>query len=80
VPELDALGRPPVTEPIKQAIRDAFAIVPPGKSSAVLAIVDSNGPRLHVAWKANDVWTVGGMVGVPLGKKPNGYIAVEAAW
>jgi hypothetical protein len=34
------LERPPVTEPIKQAIRDAFAIVPEGKTTAIVAIYD----------------------------------------
>lgn len=76
----DPFDRPPVSEPIRQAIRDAFAVVPEGKTSAVLAIVDTNGARLHAAWKVNDTWKVGAVVGVPLKGKPDGYIAVEAAW
>ncbi len=79
---LDSLGRPPITEPIKQAIRDAFAVVPPGKSSAVLAIYDvaSGEGRIHVAWKANDVWKVGAVVGYSKEKKFTGTVAVEASW
>jgi len=72
--------RPTVSEPIKQAIRDAFAVVPEGKSSALLAIVDTHGARLHVAWKINHTWKVGAQVGVPFNGKPDGYVAVEAAW
>lgn len=76
----DPFGRPPIAEPIRNAIRDAFAEVPDGKSSAVLAIVDPNGARLHVAWKVNDTWKVGAVVGVPKGGKPFGYVTVEAVW
>ena len=72
--------RPPITEPIRQAIRDAFAIVPEGKSSALLAIVDTNGARLHVAWKVNDHWKVGAQVGIPFGGKVEGSVAIEAVW
>lgn len=79
-PVSDPFDRPEISEPIRQAIREAFAIVPEGKSSAVLAIVDTHGARLHVAWKVNDTWKVGGVVGVPLGGKPYGSVAVEASW
>ena len=73
-------GRPTVSEPIKQAIRDAFAAVPPGRTSALLAIVDTHGARLHVALKINDTWKVGAQVGMPFGGKPDGYVGVEASW
>lgn len=76
----DPFNRPPISEPIKAAIRDAFTVVPPGKTSAVLAIVDAHGARLHVAWKVNDTWKVGAVVGVPFGGKPEGYVAVEGSW
>lgn len=76
----DPFGRPPIAQPIRDAIAHAFAEVPAGKSSAVLAIVDPHGARLHAAWKINDTWKVGAVVGVPFGSKPDGYVAVEAAW
>lgn len=76
----DTITRPPIDAPIRQAIKDAFAIVPEGKTSAVLAIVDTNGARLHAAWKVNDTWKVGAVVGVPFGGKPEGYVCVEASW
>jgi hypothetical protein len=72
--------RPTIAEPIKQAIRDAFAVVPEGKSSALLAIVDTHGARLHVAWKVNQTWKVGGQVGIPFGGKAYGSVSIEAAW
>ena len=77
----DLLGpRPTIAEPIKQAIRDAFAVVPEGKSNALLAIVDLHGARLHVAWKIDHVWRVGVQVGVPFSGRPDGHVSVEASW
>jgi len=81
MPDSTLLGpRPTISEPIKQAIRDAFAVVPEGKSSALLAIVDPHGARLHVAWKINDTWKVGAQVGIPFSGRPDGYVGIEAAW
>ena len=80
MPSNDILGRPPVSEPIKQAIRDAFAIVPEGKHSALIGIVDESGARMMLAHKINDTWKVGGVVDVPFGGKVTGYVAVEASW
>jgi hypothetical protein len=76
----DPFNRPPISGPIKQAINDAFAAVPEGKTSALLGIVDANGARMHVAWKVNETWKVGAVVDVPFGGKPSGYVAVEASW
>lgn len=78
----DAFGRPHITEPIKAAIRDAFAVVPEGKRSAVIAIYDltSREGRLHVAWKVNDTWKVGAVVGIPHGQRPTGWVGIEASW
>jgi hypothetical protein len=77
----ETFGRPPITEPIKQAIRDAFAVVPDGKRGAMLAIADASGVRMHIAVKVNDTWKVGGAVRVPTdGSRPDGYVAVEASW
>ncbi len=76
----DPFGRPPITEPIRQAIRDAFAVVPPGKTSAVLSIFDEHGARVHVAWKVNDTWKVGAAIGIPYDGRPYGSVAIEASW
>ena len=80
VVNVDPFGRPAVSEPIRAAIRDAFAVVPEGKTSAILAIVDNNGARMHVAVKVNDNWKVGGALYVDKKGKPEGYVAVEASW
>jgi len=76
-----ALGnRPPVTEPIKQAIRDAFAIVPPDRSGAIIAIADEHGARIHVAQKIGGNWQVGGQIGVPLHGSVSGQVFVTGSW
>lgn len=78
----DISNRPPVNGSIKAAITNAFAEVPEGKSSALLAIYDipTGQARLHVAWKANNVWKVGAQVGWSKDTKLTGYVGVEAAW
>ncbi len=78
----DLTQRPPVSEPIKQGIRDAFAIVPPGKTSALVAIYDFGNQegRLHFAWKVNKTWKVGAVVGIPANKRPSGWVGIEASW
>jgi len=78
----DPFNRPPITGPIRQAIADAFAVVPEGKHSAILAIADlgTGEARLHVAWKVNETWRVGAQVGISKELKPDGYVAVEASW
>ena len=78
--EPDPFGRPPITPDIKQAIRDAFAIVPEGKSSAVLAIFDEHGGRLHMAWRVNSTWQVGAVLNVAVGGKSSGSAVVVGAW
>ena len=86
VDPFDTGARPPVTDQIKDAITNAFAIVPEGKSSALLAIVDMQGnARLHFAWRVTNEesrvqWKVGAVVGKPKGQKPNGFVGVEVAW
>lgn len=76
----DPFNRPPITAPIKDAIRDAFAAVPAGKSSAVMALFDEHGARLHIAWRIDDTWQVGAVVGIPLHSQPYGSVFVQAAW
>lgn len=76
----DPFGRPAISEPIRAAIRDAFAVVPEGKTSAILGIVDTNGARVHIAVKVNNTWKVGGALTVSRDGKPDGYVAVEASW
>lgn len=76
------VSRPPVSEPIKNAIRDAFAIVPEGKKNAFLGIydIDTKKVRLHYAWKIDDMWKVGAQIGWSIHSKPTGFVGVEAAW
>lgn len=78
----DRNTRQPITDSIKTAIRDSFAIVPEGKSTALVAIYDSEQKqaRLHFAWKTNNTWKVGAQVGWSLHEKPTAIVAVEAAW
>ena len=74
--------RQPISDSVKEAIRDSFLVVPEGKSSALVAIYDSEQKqaRLHFAWKTNNMWKVGAQVGWSLHEKPNAIVAVEAAW
>lgn len=72
--------RPSISDAMRQKVRDAFAVVPEGKTGALVAIVDANGARLHLAHKINDHWRVGGVVGRPWGGKFEGHVSVEAAW
>jgi hypothetical protein len=73
-------ARPPVTDPIRQAIRDAFAIVPPGRSSAVVAIADEHGARIHAAVKVGGHWEVGGQIGIPIHGPVIGQVIIAASW
>lgn len=79
---MDLSTRPPVTEPIKQAITDAFAIVPEGKSGALIAIYDvgQQAGRLHFASKRGEHWKVGAWVGMTKDKKVEGSVAIQATW
>jgi hypothetical protein len=78
----DITNRPAVTTGIKNAIKLAFAEVPEGKSSALIAIYDYNAQaaRLHFAWKANNVWKVGAQVGWSKEDSLSAAVGVEAAW
>ena len=79
---MDRNIRQPISDSVKKAINESFLIVPEGKTSALVAIYDSeqNQARLHFAWKTNDTWKVGAQVGWSLHEKPTAIVAVEAAW
>lgn len=72
--------RPSISDAMKQKITDTFAIVPPGKTGALIAIVDEHGGRLHFAHKMGDHWKVGAAVGWTMGDKPRGYVGIEGSW
>jgi hypothetical protein len=72
--------RPSISDAMKQKITDAFAIVPEGKTGALVAIVDEHGARLHVAHKINDHWKVGAAVGRPWSGGVEGYVGIEGSW
>lgn len=72
--------RPPISELAKAQIREMFQVVPEGRRSAVVSIVDEHGARLHVASRLGEHWKVGGVVGVPWGERPSGSVAIEASW
>lgn len=76
----DVAIRPPLSEAMRQKVRDAFAIVPQGKTGALVAIVDERGARLHIAHKLNEHWKVGVAVGKPWDGKFEGYVGIEATW
>lgn len=78
----DTKNRPPITYPIRESIKNAFNIVPVGKSSALIAIwdIEAEKARLHYAWKINEIWKVGAQVGWSLNENLSGYAGVEAAW
>lgn len=76
----DPFGRPPVTDAIKAAIKDAFSIVPTGRESAVIFIFDEHGGRIHAAWRATDHWEVGAVLQIAVGAKPSGTVMVVGSW
>lgn len=74
----DPFGRPPIQEPIRNAINNAFAAVPPGKRVVGLAIFDEHGGRIHAAWQTPDgTWKVGAIIDFPKHERPSGYVAVQ---
>lgn len=78
----DTISRPPITNLIRDRIRDEFAMVPEGKRSALIGIWDAQAEqaRLHLAWKINSTWKVGAQVGWTKNHKPDGYVGIEAVW
>lgn len=76
----DDTFRPPISEAMKAKIREAFALVPADRKGAVVVLADEHGTRLHVAHRFNDHWKVGGVVAVPWGEKPEGYVGIEGSW
>lgn len=78
----DKSNRPPITDPIRESIKNAFNVVPEGKNSALIAIWDFDAElaRLHFAWKVADNWKVGAQVGWSVRQHLQGYAGVEAAW
>jgi len=73
-------ARPPISDPIRAAIKDAFAIVPPDRSGAIIAIADEHGARIHIAQKIGNAWQVGGQIGVPVHGSVSGQVFVTGSW
>jgi hypothetical protein len=78
--EIDALGRPVIDGPIRDAIRNAFDSIPEGKKGALLLVADQDGVRLHVAARIGDHWKVAAGAGVTVDKGYSYGVSVEATW
>lgn len=81
---VDDLGRPLVSDPIRQSISEAFSAVPENKRGAVLLVADkeSNTVRAHLAAKIDDHWKVAAGAGWEWGKKApdTAFVAVVGVW
>lgn len=79
---VDALGRPTISAQMKARINAEFAIVPEGKRSALLVIVDDTGvARAHLAARLGDSWKVAAGGGFAIReKKPVGFIGIMGSW
>lgn len=79
----DALDRPLIAEGMKRQIEEAFRVVPEGKRGALLVIADmeTQTARAHLAAKVNNHWKVAAGVGVPWdGRKPEAWVGVVGSW
>lgn len=83
----DDLGRPVVADAIRRQIAQAFLAIPQGKRGALLVLSDTEtgdargflAADLGKHWKAD--WKVAAGGGIALnGKRPSGYVGVEAIW
>lgn len=78
----DALGRPEVSDTIRQQIKSAFAIVPEHKRGAVLVMADGSGTATaHFAARIGGDFKVAAGAGWKLGeKRPAWYVGVDWAF
>lgn len=77
----DPFGRPFASDETKTLIADALAAIPQGKRGALLVRADSQGFAIaQVAARLGDSWKVAAGAGAWIGKRPSGYVAVEASW
>lgn len=72
----------PIADAVRETLTAAMQSVPEGKRGALLIRADADGNAVaHLAWKANDVWTVAAGGGINIHeRRPYGYVAVEASW
>jgi hypothetical protein len=86
VQQLDELGRPVISEPLKEAITGAFAAIPSNKRGAVVLIADrgSSEIRANFAAKLDEAgnWKVAAGAGWEWGKKDpsTAFVAVVGSW
>jgi len=75
---LDALGRTPIADGLKQQIAAELAAIPEGKRGAVVFLGTGDGARMYLAAKIEDRWKVAGGIGWMVGdKRPCGHVSVE---
>lgn len=78
---LDALGRPVISDAVKEEIKKAFAAVPEDKRGAVLVVADEHGTRGMLAWKLGGKWKVAAGAGYDWkGKQPTASVSVAGTW
>jgi N-acetylglucosamine kinase-like BadF-type ATPase len=74
---LDALGRTPIADGLKQQIAAELASIPEGKRGAIVFLGTGDGARMYLAAKY-DRWKVAGGLGWMVGeRRPSGHVSVE---
>lgn len=77
---LDPLGRTPISDAVKSSIDAAFSTIPAGKKGALLVVVDTEGPRMHIAANVNNNWKIAAGVGKPWDGPVTGTVSVIGSW
>lgn len=77
----DAFGRTPISESVKASITQAFTAIEPGKTGALLVLVDERGARAHLAARFGAHWKVAAGGGWDwTGTRPTGTVAIVGSW
>jgi hypothetical protein len=79
--DTDELGRPLITDSIKEKINEAFKTIPPDGKAALVVISDLSGTRAQFAANTSKGWKVAAGAGFTYHEpKPYGYVAIEKVW
>lgn len=69
-----------IDQATKEAIRQATAEIPEGKTAALIVIADQHGSRVQFAKKIGENWKVANEVGKPWHGKIEGRVALVGSW
>jgi hypothetical protein len=84
--ENDDLGRPTVSNAIKDSIDQSFKAIPPGKKGALLLVADKGSETItaHIAANLDDKgnWKVAAGAGWEWGKKApdQAFVSIAGSW